>query len=102
MLNLKDILMKIAKYKSISGDYEIIAEVSAWYEESDEYVRLTEVKDVTFKPLGKNSTTKKQIVALQKAKKAAEKEYLKRLDYLSDRINSLKAIEHNPGYRDAN
>ena len=84
--------MKIALYKSIETGTEYENEVSDFIEESDNYVRTTEIVDIEFVRLPDINIVPLQVAGLERAKKAADIAHQVVIKTIDEKISKLLAI----------
>ena len=88
--------MKIAKYKRIDeiGDWEQVIEARDYMEDSETWVRLTEVMEVEFTYLPPEQTVQKQVDALNEQKENERVRHMEVLAGFDERISKLQAITY--------
>ena len=87
--------MKIALYKGITYDTEIILQHNQYTDEDDsEFVRISEVMEVDFVILKNEEVVNKQIAILEKAKTDIQAKTQIKLNELDRRIGELLALPH--------
>ena len=84
--------MKIAMYKYLDTSYISPNEVLDWIEESKEYVRTTEIKDVEFVDLPANDLVAVEIESLDSKIEAIKAEAMLKVEALQGRKQELLAL----------
>jgi hypothetical protein len=86
--------MKIARYKRVGDyEYETVNEVSDYYEEGTDWVRISYSNEVEFTPLPPEDTVNKEITCLEAAKDELATRYYQAKFELDEKIAKLLAIE---------
>lgn len=84
--------MKIALYKAYGS--EQIYEASAWHEESESYIRLTEIVDVELPRLPPEITVPQELASIDSAKAELRNKFNEKLSELNIRRANLLALTH--------
>jgi len=75
--------MKVALYKCLSLDFDVLRDAGDLFEENDDYIRLTEIVDIDLKPLSDVNIINKEVAYIDNQ--------IKRVQAVSEvRINELK------------
>lgn len=82
--------MKVALFKHVEYGFEGVFLGS--FEDSDEYVRVTEYVDIEFTRLPDSETVKKSLAIIDKAADAVREELGRKLDGLDRRRQELLAL----------
>ena len=88
-------MMEIAQYKRMGDyNYETVQEVSEYYEDGTDWVRISTIVDVEFTPLPAEVTVPKEIACFEVEKEEVRVKYLRVVGAIDDKISKLLAIEN--------
>ena len=88
-------MMEIAQYKRMGDyNYETVQEVSEYYEDGTDWVRISTIVDVDFVPLPAEVTVPKEIACFEKEKQELRVKHLQVINAIDEKISKLLAIEN--------
>ncbi|MDD5084171.1 MAG: hypothetical protein PHT88_04590 [Candidatus Moranbacteria bacterium] len=82
--------MRLAKYKNIRVDYEVITD--DWCAEHRDYVRLTEFVDIEFPPLPEDAVITQEVAVLDRQIAAIQEQAMVEIQQLAQRKQELLAL----------
>lgn len=84
--------MKIALYKNLSIDCDMVLEVTNWREEDEDMARLSEIIEVDFPLLPNKDITDKQVAAIDKQIKKVTADFEVSINRLEQKKAELLAL----------